>query len=71
MEVLHKGYIIKSYPLSPNLKIIVTEGRGGKIPDLLSGAHMSVGECIRLIDKYLKEKKVKPNAKVKPTDSKL
>jgi len=68
MEVVHEGYIIKSYPRSPNLKIIVTSGKGGKIPKLLEGAHVSVGECVRLVDKYLREK---PNAKIKPTSSKL
>ena len=40
----YKGYIIKSHSKSPNLKVIVTSGRGGKIPDAFLGAHMSNGE---------------------------
>mgnify|MGYP003650161473 FL=1 len=68
----YKGYIIKSYSKSPNLKVIVTSGRGGKIPDAFSGAHMSNGECMKLIDGY--KEKVKPDGKKtssKSTTSKL
>lgn len=65
----HKGYIIKSYAKSPNLKVIVTAGKGGKIPDAFLGAHVSVVDCIKLIDNY--KSKVKPNGKNKSTTSKL
>jgi hypothetical protein len=65
----YKGYIIKSHNKSPNLKVIVTSGRGGKIPDAFSGAHMSNGACMKLIDGY--KEKVKPNGKAKSTTSKL
>ena len=65
----HKGYIIKSHPKSPNLRIIVTAGQGGKIPDAFKGAHLTEGACIKLIDGY--KDKVKKNAKTKPTASKL
>jgi hypothetical protein len=65
----YKGYIIKSYSKSPNLKVIVTAGRGGKVPDAFLGAHMSDKDCMRLIDSY--KDKVKPNGKAKSTTSKL
>ena len=65
----YKGYIIKNYVKSPNLKVIVTSGRGGKIPDAFSGAHMSAKDCMKLIDGY--KEKVKPNGKAKSTISKL
>lgn len=65
----YKGYIIKSYPKSPNLKIIVTAGQGGKIPKALSGAHLSEKDCKLIIDGY--KEKVSNNAKAKPTASKL
>lgn len=65
----YKGYIIKNYDKSPNLKVIVTAGRGGKIPDAFSGAHLSDGDCMKLIDNY--KDKVKPNGKNKSTTSKL
>tara|TARA_R110002012_G_C11348108_1_gene579214 strand:+ start:219 stop:419 length:201 start_codon:yes stop_codon:yes gene_type:complete len=64
----HEGYLIKNYPKSPNLKIIVTAGKGGKIPEVMSGAHLSAGDCIKCIDKYLSTKVVK-NAKGKSTAS--
>tara|TARA_R110000851_G_scaffold33625_1_gene89470 strand:+ start:343 stop:546 length:204 start_codon:yes stop_codon:yes gene_type:complete len=67
--MLYKGYIIKSYDKSPNLKVIVTEGRGGKVPDVFLGAHLSDGECMKLIDKY--KSKVKTDGKNKTTTSKL
>ena len=47
----------------------MTSGRGGKIPDAFSGAHMSDGACMKLIDGY--KEKVKPNGKAKSTTSKL
>ena len=65
----YKGYIIKSYPKSPNLKIIVTSGVGGKVPNAFSGAHLSEGACMKLIDGY--KEKVNKNGKTKPTSSKL
>ena len=65
----YKGYIIKSHSKSPNLKIIATSGCGGKIPNALSGAHMSDGACMKLIDGY--KDKVKTNGKSKSTTSKL
>ena len=65
----HKGYIIKNHTKSPNLKVIVTAGKGGKIPNALSGAYTSAEDCIRLIDDY--KDKVKPNGKDKSRTSKL
>jgi len=65
----YRGYIIKNWDKSPNLKVIVTAGRGGKIPDAFLGAHVSDGACMKIIDSY--KDKVKPNGKDKSRTSKL
>ena len=65
----YQGYIIKSFPKSPNLKIIVTAGRGGKIPNALAGTYTSEKVCMGLIDEY--NSRVKTNGKEKTTTSKL
>jgi hypothetical protein len=58
----YKGYFIKPSKVSPNLYVVSTEGRGGKIPDSLTGQFTSRGIAMMEIDKYL-EKKVKEDAK--------
>lgn len=49
----YRGYIITPNPLSPTLYKVATEGRGGKIPDVLVGSFTSVGTVTHLIDHYL------------------
>lgn len=52
----HKGYIIKMYDKSPSLKVIVTEGRGGKIPKELGGMYTTTGLAREAINSYLDKK---------------
>lgn len=52
MIVEYKGYQIKSSPLSPKSCIIVTSGRGGKIPDVMNGMFTSIGVAKSIIDVY-------------------
>lgn len=54
----YKGYYIKPNERLPNSFVIVTEGRGGKIPNILGGIFTSVGIARKMIDKYLSTKPV-------------
>ena len=52
----HAGYQIKPHKEYPSSYIVVTAGKGGKIPDILSGMYTSVGVAILAVDKYLIDK---------------
>ena len=58
----HRGYLISPAKASPSLVTIATEGRGGKIPNSLTGMYTSVGLAKLDIDRYL-ESKGKEDAK--------
>ena len=60
--IRYKGYIISSSKLLPGLVGVATEGKGGKIPNILSGGFTSTGVAKKEIDRYL-ESKVKTDAK--------
>lgn len=67
----YKGYYIKksSVPRSFN---IVTEGQGGRIPNVMRGEFTSVGVAKNLIDNYLDKRarlKEKSNASKATTKS--
>ncbi len=49
----YKGYYIKPDKNTPNNCVIVTEGRGGKIPNVLDGLFTSIQIAMNAIDKYL------------------
>lgn len=49
----YRGFQIKPHKEFPSHKVIVTAGRGGKIPNILSGMYTSAGIAITEIDKYL------------------
>lgn len=49
----YRGYLITPNPLSPTLYKVATEGRGGKIPDVLVGSFTSVGVIKGIVDHYL------------------
>lgn len=53
---IYKGYQIKPHKEYPSSCIIVTDGKGGKIPDVLSGLFTSKGLAALTIDKYLDTK---------------
>ena len=50
---IHRGYIISTNPFSPTLYRVVTEGQGGKIPNVLVGSFTSIGTVVEIIDNYL------------------
>lgn len=51
-----EGYQIKPHKQWPASLIVVTAGRGGKIPDILSGLFTSVGTAKQAITVYLESK---------------
>lgn len=59
----YKGYQIKPHAQYPNNYIVVTEGKGGKIPEVLNTLFTSTGIAKREVDAYL-AKKVKVNEEV-------
>lgn len=63
--IIYKGYQIKPFKAVPSVLIIVTDGKGGKIPDILSGMYTSPVVAKLAIDQYLekKPKKETENAK--------
>lgn len=61
----YKGYLIKPSKNNPKCFTIATEGRGGKIPNVMEGMFTSRGAAMQIVDLYLesKEKNVKQNDK--------
>ena len=53
---IYNGYQIKPHKLYPTSWIVVTDGKGGKIPDVLTSLFTSVGIAKNEIDKYLSRK---------------
>lgn len=53
---IYNGYQIKPHKEIPTCYIVVTDGKGGKIPDILTGLFTSVGIAKDKIDKYLDSK---------------
>jgi hypothetical protein len=52
----YKGYDIKPHKEFPTSYIIVTEGKGGKIPRVMEGLFTSTGIAKQQIDKYADSK---------------
>lgn len=52
----YRGYLIKPHKEFPTSVVIATEGKGGKIPDILQGLFTSLGTAKVEIDKYLATK---------------
>lgn len=63
--IIYKGYQIKPHKAIPTSYIVVTDGKGGKIPDILSGMYTSPVVAKLAIDQYVdkKPKKEAENAK--------
>lgn len=61
--MVYKGYIISPASSGAKCYSIATEGRGGKIPDIMGGVFTSRGVAMQLIDAYVesKQKNVKSN----------
>jgi hypothetical protein len=52
----YKGYQIKADKKHPGCLCVVTEGQGGKIPNILSGMYTTYSLAFRDIDTYLETK---------------
>lgn len=55
----YRDYQIKPYKAAPSNYIVVTAGRGGKIPDVLGGLFTTYSKAMQFIDQYLDNKPVK------------
>lgn len=64
----YKGFQIKAHPQLPTSYIVVTAGRGGKIPDVMTGMFTSPALIKNLIDTYLAGKPTKDNNDDKNSD---
>lgn len=62
--VQYKEYYIKPSTLHPKSYIVVTTGRGGKIPDVLSGMFTSIGYAKHVIDTYIEIKEYRDAKKI-------
>lgn len=67
MLVNYEGYQIKPHKEVPTNYIVVTSGKGGKIPDVLSGLFTSRAYAKAAIDTYLASKPKKVVDEAKPT----
>lgn len=56
MIIEYQNYLIKPHPLNPKSYLIVTSGKGGKIPDVMTGMFTSIGIAKQLIDSYIEKK---------------
>ena len=61
--ISHKDYYIKPSTLNPKSYIVVTTGRGGKIPDVLSGMFTSISYAKYVIDTYIEVRDAKKISK--------
>lgn len=59
MIEIYKGYQVKPHPQIPTSKIVVTDGKGGKVPDVLTSLFTTSVYAKAAIDKYLDSKPVK------------
>ena len=57
MQIEYKGYLISPVSTGPKLYYIATAGRGGKIPNIMSGSFTSTGLAKQTVDMYLESNK--------------
>jgi NCAIR mutase (PurE)-related protein len=53
---IYEGYEIKPHREMPTSYIVVTAGKGGKIPNVLNGLYTTPAYAKEAIDKYLETK---------------
>ena len=56
MITIYKGFQIKPHKDLPMSYIVVTDGKGGKVPDILTGMDTTPVYAKGVIDKYLEGK---------------
>lgn len=57
--IIYRGFQVKPSPVNPTTLIVVTDGKGGKIPSVLDGMYTSFNIAQRDIDFYLNQKELK------------
>lgn len=55
----YQGYQIKPHSAIPTCYVVATAGKGGKIPDVMSGLFTSPTIVKQIIDRYLEDKATK------------
>lgn len=64
----YNGFIISPHKLSPSLYVVATEGRGGKVPNILSGSFTTLKTAQSVIDSYVESQGEKTSVrKTNPT----
>lgn len=53
---VYEGYQIKPHKEVPTCYVVVTDGKGGKVPDMLTGLFTTPDIAKGMIDKYLNSK---------------
>ncbi len=66
--IIYKGYQIKPSKESPKLLVVVTDGKGGKVPDVLTSLFTTAVYAKQAIDKYVDSKLVKEVSNAKAVD---
>ena len=66
--VIYNGYQIKPHKTVPTAYIVVTDGQGGKVPDMLTGMYTSPKVAKQDIDRYLESKPIKEPRNAKKVD---
>lgn len=59
MILIHKGFQIKPHAITPTSYVVVTDGKGGKIPNILEGVFTSPSVAVGIIDTYISGKEAK------------
>lgn len=59
MRTEYKGYYIAPDKTAPSIYSVATTGRGGKVPDVLSGLFTTRVLAMKEIDRYISTRKVK------------
>lgn len=54
--LIYQGYQIKPVKETPSLSLIVTDGKGGRVPDVLSGYYTTKQYAKEAIDVYINSK---------------
>lgn len=67
-QLEYRGYYIKPHKEHPKSYVIVTEGRGGKIPDIMAGMFTDKGTARSVIDFYLANKDTNGKTRTKSGD---
>lgn len=66
--IIYRGYQIKPHKEFPKSYIVVTDGKGGKVPDVLTSMYTTPGYAKTVIDKYLDNKPKKEVSNDKEVD---